>query len=187
VTDLCSARQKLRLRLTDVSALTGINIALLSQIERGLRAPTPRQRALLANLFGTHNEFVSGGNRTMNAPQMPEMRWNDDGTPDFSHLDGEAGHGSMREQLQALVLNPLYLDVEGGDSLAVREIYPDSFVYEVAKDGSTTVYRRGYTLEDGQTALDGDAEPVSPEQYSVLSRRRLPRQGVPPMPTGQDN
>ena len=87
--DFRTTRSRLRLKLTEVSALTGINIALLSQIERGLRAPTPRQRASLAKLFGSNVEFLEGGNGIMNVPKMPRMRWNADGTPNFKHLDDE--------------------------------------------------------------------------------------------------
>ena len=87
--DLFSARHGLKLKLTDVSSMTGINISILSQIERGLRVPTPRQRALFANLFGSEVEFLAGGNRNMSVPTMPEMKWNDDGTPNFKHLDDD--------------------------------------------------------------------------------------------------
>jgi len=122
----------------------------------------------------------------MNVPKLPEMRWDRDGRPDFSHLDGEASHLSMRDQLQALVLNNVYLDTDNGDSSVVREVYPDSFVYEVVEDGVARVLRRGYTVEDGKAVLDGDAERIAPEQFAILSRRRIPKNGVPEMATEEE-
>jgi len=175
VNDLCTARHTLKLKLTDVSALTGINIALLSQIERGLRAPTPRQRALLVNLFGKHIQFMEGGNRIMSVPKMPQIKWNPNGTPDFSHLDGD--DGSVRDQLETLIVE------ENGEGASLKQVTTDHCYFELQdEDGGTVVYRQGYLVTNGEASLHRDAVEAG-EEFETLSHRRIPKMGVPPMPT----
>jgi transcriptional regulator with XRE-family HTH domain len=168
--------------------MTGINISILSQIERGLRVPTPRQRALFANLFGSEVEFLAGGNRNMSVPTMPEMKWNDDGTPNFGHLEATQEERPILAQLQTLVSDDYSysVDTESGDFTKVRELYPDTVVYEVHQHGESTLYRRGYVVEDGRARLGDDVEHVPVEEFAILSRRRIARHGVPPMATGED-
>ena len=124
----------------------------------------------------------------MSAPTMPEMRWNDDGTPNFGHLEATQEERPILAQLQTLVdedyehtLNP-----EAGDFTKVRELYPDSLIYEVHQRGDSTLYRRGYVVENGRARLGDDVERVPVEEFAVLSRRKLSRGGVPPMAAVED-
>jgi transcriptional regulator with XRE-family HTH domain len=176
VKDLCIVRHELK--LTDVSALTGINIALLSQIERGLRVPTPRQRALLANLFGPNVKFSEGGYENMSVPEMPEIKWKKDGTPDFTHLDRD--DGTVKDQLETLIVE------DNGDGASLKHLTTEHCYFEVLdEDAGRTIYRQSYLVTNGKASLRGDAVEAQ-EEFEVLSRRRVPKAGVPEMTTGQD-
>ena len=113
----------------------------------------------------------------MNVPKMPEMKFTKDGKPDFSHL--EDNNETLRDQLQASVSQSFELNAENGDRVVVREIYPDDFIYELMEDDNATFFKRKYTLQNGKPVVDDSAEQISSERYCVLSRRRLPKQGVP--------
>ena len=122
----------------------------------------------------------------MSVPRVPEMVWNRNGIPNFAHLEATQEERSILAQLQTLVdedyehtLNP-----EAGDFTKVRELYPDSLIYEVHQHGGTTIYRRGYVVENGRAHLDDEVEPVVPEQYRILSRRKISKVGVPELPRG---
>jgi len=156
--------------------MTGINISILSQVERGLRAPTPRQRGLLVNLFGKHIEFLLGGKRIMSVPRMPQIKWNPNGTPDFSHLDGD--DGSVRDQLETLIVE------ENAEGASLKQVTTDHCYFELQdEDGGTVVYRQGYLVTNGEASLHGDAVEAG-EEFETLSRRRIPKAGVPETPTG---
>ena len=85
VQTMIEARRRLALSQTDLSALTGINQAIISQLERGLRSPTPSQRQRLHAALGKIEFFEQEDIRMANVPDMPEPKWKD-GRPDFSDL-----------------------------------------------------------------------------------------------------
>ena len=125
----------------------------------------------------------------MTAPRMPEMRWDKDGKPDFSHPEtNEANQPSIREQLETLIGDDYdhSMDTDAGDFTKVRELYPDSVIYEVHRGGESEIFKQSYAIEEGEVSLEDDGERVPPEQFAILSRRRIPRHGVPPMATGED-
>jgi transcriptional regulator with XRE-family HTH domain len=85
VLTLRAARQRLGLTQMDLSTLTGVNQAIVSQIERGLRSPTSSQRQRLHGALGRIEFFEQEDIRMANVPDMPEAKWKD-GKPDFAHL-----------------------------------------------------------------------------------------------------
>ena len=184
--DMREARQRLKMRLSDLQNLTGIPVPVLSMIETGRQKPSARSRSLITAAIGKV-EFLQGGFNKMTAPQMPQMVWNRDGKPDFSHLESnEANQGSVRDQLETLIAEDYdhILDTEEGDFTEVKVVHPESMIYEVHTDGQSEIFRQSYSVENGKAVLGDDASRVPPEEFAILSRRRIPKQGVSEAPTG---
>lgn len=181
--EMRQARLRLKLRLSDLSKLTTIPIPVLSMLENGRQKPSARASNLIKGVLG-NVAFLKGGLEKMAAPKVPEMRWKRDGKPDFTHLDiNEAKHESVRDQLQRLIAQNLSLDPEHGDYIAVKEIFNDYLIYEVNQLGDKTIIKQSYSVENDKVTLEDDSQEAR-VIYETLSRRRIPKEGVPEPPTG---
>jgi transcriptional regulator with XRE-family HTH domain len=179
---ILQARRRLGLTQVELSKLAGINQRFISEIESCKRSPTVSQRMALTRALGPV-QFLEGGLH-MSAPNVPEMRWKD-GKPDFSHLTANEAQGTILEQLQTLLRDDYdhVLDDEQGDFLEIKNLYPDNVLYELHSGGQSEIFRQSYMIQNGKALLGDDAERVPQEEFSILSRRRIARMGVPEMPT----
>ena len=121
----------------------------------------------------------------MSAPRIPTMQWKN-GKPDFSHLTANEAQGTILEQLTAKLNDDYFhiLNEEEGDFIEIRNLYPREVLYELYSQNKSEILRQSYTIVDGKPILGDDAERVSQEEFETLSRRKILRPGVPPMPKG---
>ena len=85
---LAQARARLKMSQSELSQMLNINQAFISQIESGRRQPTPIEQHRLKIALG-ENIIFPMEEITMTTPQMPQARWNADGSPNFKALDTE--------------------------------------------------------------------------------------------------
>ena len=182
------ARQVAGLTQVELSAVTGIHQAILSQLETGARSPSPTQRQRLTQALGAITFIEEDLKMSQNVPTVLEARWDKNGRPDFSQLEREADQGSIKDQLEILISedHSHLLNEAAGDFTQIKALYPDTVLYEVRSEGQSEIFRRSYIVENGEAALEDDGERVPMEQFAILSRRRIARHGVPPMATGED-
>ena len=180
------ARQVAGLTQMELSAVTGIHQAILSQLETGARSPSPAQRQRLTRALGAITFIEEGLKMSQNVPTVLEARWDENGRPDFSQLEREADQASIKDQLEILISedHSHLLNEAEGDFTQIKALYPDIVLYEVRSEGQSEIFGRSYVIENGEASLEDDGERVPMEQFKILSRRRVPsRAGVPPMPT----
>ena len=170
-------RRKLGLTQAQLSKLADIHATTLCQIETGWRLPTPNQRLHLHQILGPLTFRGEEGDEEMpyrNVPAMPA-------------INNEETHETVRDQLQRLLDGKHYdfqLDPSAGDFATIREIYQNSTIFEVFKDGKATIYHQDYLVgDDGKVSLQADPQEAK-VIYETLSRRRIHKEGVPDMPTG---
>ena len=84
--DLRTARTNLKLSMSELAELTGVNTSRISQFERGLLVPSLKDEVRLRRMFG--DQIERPRRNVMSVPEMPEPRWKD-GRPDFEHLHDE--------------------------------------------------------------------------------------------------
>ena len=84
--DLRTERTNLKLSMSELAELTGVNTSRISQFERGLLVPSLKDEVRLKRMFGDEIELPR--RNVMSVPEMPEPRWNN-GRPDFGHLHDE--------------------------------------------------------------------------------------------------
>ena len=178
---MAEVRKALGLSQMQMTQMTDINQATLSLIESGRRLPTPSQRMKIIAALGPIH-FFKEEMHMPNVPTILEAKWTKDGRPDFSHLDKEA---TIQAQLKTLIMDDYSHRVNEavGDFTEIKIIHPAHVIYEVRVDGVSEIFKRSYMIENGQASLFEDGERVPLEEYTILSRRRLPVMGVPPMPT----
>jgi transcriptional regulator with XRE-family HTH domain len=190
---MLAARRALALTQIDLSKLTGINQALLSQIESGRRAPMPYQRQLIFNVLGPII-FINDkkGDLSMkqktNVPDMPEPKWKD-GKPDFSELETNEEQNDLYPGLPTFEMRAKLQDAlrnHGFEDCIVVDVYGDVLSYV---DRVGNLYEIGFTMTGDTVQLKGGPA----QKAEVMSRRlihnfryvmkRFNGQGVPEMPT----
>jgi transcriptional regulator with XRE-family HTH domain len=88
--------------LEALSRLTGLSMPKLNRFETGRYVPDEKERIVISKALAVplKNIFWKG-DQVMDAPRMPRMLWNKDGSPDFSHLleDEEEREDAIQQEL----------------------------------------------------------------------------------------
>jgi transcriptional regulator with XRE-family HTH domain len=184
---MLEARLALKISQIELSKMLGINQALLSLIESGKRLPTPNQRLKLTRALGEIEFHLRGETMLTNVPNILTPKWKADGKPDFTALESDK-FGSIQEQLSLLLRDDYnhIVNAQDGDFVQLHRVDPNTVIYELNTDGKSEFFKRSYGIVDGQAMLEEDGERISPEQFSLVSRRRVPQSGVPAMPTTEE-
>jgi transcriptional regulator with XRE-family HTH domain len=84
----------------NLARLTGLSQPKINRFETGRAIPGQKERVLICRALQIkENQIIWKGEQQMTVPRMPQMRWNKDGSPDFSHLeDGEDERQEENEQ-----------------------------------------------------------------------------------------
>ena len=180
-----TARRLLALSQQELSAVAKINQAIISQIESGRRSPSPIQRQRICTALQAEITFLKEDFKMSNVPTVPEPKWLKNGKPDFSQFEtNETGFEGVKIQLARLITEDLtYLDPEAGDSVSIKEVFPDSVIFQVVQNGQSMFYKQSYSVQNDEVSLRGDVVEAR-VTYETLSRRRIPKTGVPDLPEG---
>jgi transcriptional regulator with XRE-family HTH domain len=177
------ARTRLGITQTQLSELTAINQAIISQIENGVRRPTPNQRVLISRALGpvTFNpkEDLAMNQNQRNVPAMPVLKYKD-GKPDFSALESNYEQGT-KEQLVDLINSEFAIDRSGGETIEIVQLSGSHAIVQLNLRGGTKLFKVNYSVEDDQVTLDEKPKQVE-VSYSYHPVKNSKRRAVPPMP-----
>ena len=122
------ARTRRKITTEEMARMTGINVAVVSQVERGVGVPTRKQRILLLNALGPITFEAEKEEYHMAAPEMPICRWNPDGSPDFNALESDQVDSEEKMKDAFEIAQKRIEDGQGVPSMATGEYRNGRFV-----------------------------------------------------------